>query len=227
MESWKSHVRAELYNRDFRQRDSFSGLFDKVASLEEMLDFHIKLWEERCSSKEDERSRWPDESGTLYLRVNEVEFLNEQMKQRVSELTSRLYLKEAELQYCHSQVARYRTEAVLLAQGACSLKADLEAYEYKLECQSKELTVLRLEHRALREELTATNLQKEQLLDRWLEEKKQEAERINRHNAIQERWQRLAGRLKRRPRGGSRPPYPPNITSDIKPTDAKDQHPPS
>ncbi|XP_051972646.1 uncharacterized protein si:ch1073-143l10.2 [Xyrauchen texanus] len=222
MESWKSHVRAELYNRDCRQKDSFSGLFDKVANLEEMLDFHIKLWEDTCSSKEDGRSVT---SGTLYLRVNEVEFLNEQMKQRASELTSSLYLKEAELQYCHSQVARYRTEAVLLAQGACSLKADLEEYEYKLECQSKELTVLRLEHRALREELTAANLQKEQLLDRWLEEKKQEAERINRHNAIQERWQRLAGRLKRRPRGGSRPPYP-HITSDIKPTDAKDQLPP-
>lgn len=29
MESWKSHVRAELFHRDCRQRDPFSGLFDK------------------------------------------------------------------------------------------------------------------------------------------------------------------------------------------------------
>lgn len=85
------------------------------------------------------------------------------------------------------RVARYRTEAVLLAQGASCLKSELEEYEYQLECQSKELTALRLEHNTLREELADTKLQKEQLLDRWLEEKKEEAERINKHNATQER----------------------------------------
>ncbi|ROL54428.1 Autophagy-related protein 16 [Anabarilius grahami] len=220
MESWKSHVRAELFHRDCRQRDPFSGLFDKVSRLEEMLDFHIKLWQ--GSSKENGSSKCPDKGGTLYLRVNEVEFLNQQLKQKISDLTSNIYLKEAELQYCHSQVARYRTEAVLLAQGASCLKSDLEEYEYQLECQSKELTALRLEHNTLREELAATKLQKEQLLDRWLEEKKEEAERINKHNATQERWQRLTGRLKKRYRGRSRPtPCAANSSSDIKPTEPK------
>ncbi|XP_016383946.1 autophagy-related protein 16-1-like [Sinocyclocheilus rhinocerous] len=199
MESWKSHVRAELFHRDCRQRDPFSGLFDKVSRLEEMLTFHTKL-----SSKDNGSSRCPDEGGTLYLRVNEMEFLNQQLKQKISDLTGNIYLKEAELQYCHSQVARYRTEAVVLAQGASSLKADLEEYEDQLECQSKELTALRLEHSSLREELTAANLQNEQLLDRWLEEKKEEAERINKYNATQERWQRLADRLKKRYRVRSR-----------------------
>lgn len=85
------------------------------------------------------------------------------------------------------RVARYRTEAVLFAQEASCLKSDLEDYEYKLECQSKELTALRLEHNTQREELAATKLQKEQLLDRWLEEKKEVAERINKYNATQER----------------------------------------
>ncbi|CAM4730150.1 hypothetical protein PO909_022496 [Leuciscus waleckii] len=222
MESWKSHVRAELFHRDCRQRDPFSGLFDKVSRLEEMLDFHIKLWQ--GSSKENRSSRCPNEGGTLYLRVNEVEFLNQQLKQKISDLTSNIYLKEAELQYCHSQVARYRTEAVLLAQGASCLKSDLEEYEYQLECQSKELTALRREHSTLTEEMAATKLQEEELLDRWLEEKKQEAERINKHNATQERWQRLAGRLKKRYRGKSRPPpcvaANTNNSSDIKPTEA-------
>lgn len=89
--------------------------------------------------------------------------------------------------YC-CRITRYRTEAVVLAQGASLLKADLAEYEYQLECQSKELTALRLEHQTVKEELTAVNQQKEQLLDRWLEEKKEEAERINKHNATQERW---------------------------------------
>lgn len=209
-------MRAELFHRDCRQRDPFSGLFDKVSRLEEMLDFHIKLWQ--TSSKEIRSSRYPNENDTLYLRVNEVEFLNQQLKQKISDLTSDIYLKEAELQYCHSQVARYRTEAVLLAQGASCLKSDLEEYEYQLECQSKELAALRLEHSTLSEELAATTLQKEHLLDRWLEEKKEEAERINKHNATQERWQRLASRLKKRYRGRSRPPpCAANSSSDVKP----------
>ncbi|XP_016410753.1 autophagy-related protein 16-1-like [Sinocyclocheilus rhinocerous] len=217
MESWKSHVRAELFLRDCRQRDPFSGLFDKVSRLEEMLAFHMKLWQDMdtCSSKENGSSRCPDEGGTLSLRVNELEFLNQQLKQKISDLTSNIYLKEAELQYCHSQVARYRTEAVVLAQGAFCLKANLAEYEYQLECQSKELTALRLEHSSLREELTAANLQNEQLLDRWLEEKKEEAERINKYNAIQERWQCLAGRLKKRSRVRSRAA---NSSSEINPT---------
>jgi len=29
MESWKSHVRAALCHRDCKQKDPFSGLFDK------------------------------------------------------------------------------------------------------------------------------------------------------------------------------------------------------
>ncbi|KAK2871219.1 hypothetical protein QQF64_002364 [Cirrhinus molitorella] len=227
MEPWKSHVRAELFHRDCRQKDPFSGLFDKVSRLEEMLSFHMKLWQNVDSFKEKGSSRCPDEDGTLYLRVNELEFCNQQLRQKISDQASNIYLKEAELQYCHSQVARYRTEAVVLAQGASCLKANLEEYEYQLECQSKELTTLRLEHSSLREELTAANLQNEQLLDRWLEEKKEEAERINKYNATQERWQRLAGRLKKRYRVRSRPACVANSGSELKPTESKTQRPPS
>lgn len=153
---------------------------------------------------------------------------------------------------CYScRVTRYRTEAVVLAQGACSLKADLGEYEYQLECQSKELSALRLEHQTVKKELTAVNLQKEQLLDRWLEEKKEEAERINKHNATHERWtqtrhlmciainlliiavlstrwQRLAGRLKKHYRARSRPPpCVANSTSEMKTTESQHQHLPS
>ncbi|XP_065146726.1 autophagy-related protein 16-1 [Paramisgurnus dabryanus] len=222
MESWKSHVRAELFHRDCRERDPFSGLYNKVSKLEEMLAFHMKLWEDLDTFRSKTNQIYPDEGGTLYLRVNEVEFLNQQLKQTISELTSSLYLKEAELQYCHSQITRYRTEAVLFAQGASSLKADLEENEYQLECQSKELTALKLEHQTQKEELTALNSQKEQLLDRWLEEKIEEAERINRHNATLERWQRLAGRLKKRSRAWSRPLQPcvANSSSEIKTTES-------
>ncbi|XP_043106006.1 autophagy-related protein 16 isoform X2 [Puntigrus tetrazona] len=187
-----------------------------------MLTFHAKPRQgtDTCRSRDNGSSGCPDEGGTLYLRVNELEFLNQQLKQKISDLTSNIYLKDAELQYCHSQVARYRTEAVVLAQGAHCLKADLQEHEYQLECQSKDLTALRLDHGSLREQLMAANLQNERLLDRWLEEKKEEAERINKYNATQERWQRLAGRLKKRHRVRARA----ECAAD-KPTDYKTQRP--
>lgn len=85
------------------------------------------------------------------------------------------------------RVSRYRTEAVLLARGACCLKNDLSEYEYKLECQSKQLATLQSEQRSLREELALVRQEKEELLERWLEEKREEAERINKHNAALEK----------------------------------------
>lgn len=85
------------------------------------------------------------------------------------------------------RVARYRSEAVLLAKGASSLKNDLSDCQYKLECQSKELASLRLEKKLLKGELAATQKEKEELLERWLEEKREEAVRLNKHNATQER----------------------------------------
>lgn len=91
------------------------------------------------------------------------------------------------------RVSRYRSEAVLLARGGCSLKNQLSEYEYQLECQSKELTALQLEQRTLREELAIARQQKEELLERWLEEKREEAERINKHNAALERWMHNIG----------------------------------
>uniref|UniRef100_A0A3B1JLY7 Si:ch1073-143l10.2 n=1 Tax=Astyanax mexicanus TaxID=7994 RepID=A0A3B1JLY7_ASTMX len=143
-----------------------------------------KLFQRDCLQREPfsglfNKSRLED---MLNLHVSLLEDLE---RKKVSDLTSVLYLKEAELQYCHS-VARFRSEAVLLAKGASLLKDDLSEYQYKLECQSKELAALRLEHKNLKEDLAVTRQEREELLERWLEEKKEEAERLNKHNATLE-----------------------------------------
>ncbi|KAG9263594.1 autophagy-related protein 16-1-like [Astyanax mexicanus] len=206
MEPWKSHVRAKLFQRDCLQREPFSGLFNKVSRLEDMLNLHVSLLEdlERNSSNQNGIKKQVEEEAPpkLCLELREAQHDREELIQKVSDLTSVLYLKEAELQYCHSQVARFRSEAVLLAKGASLLKDDLSEYQYKLECQSKELAALRLEHKNLKEDLAVTRQEREELLERWLEEKKEEAERLNKHNATLERWNRFAGRLKKRHSGG-------------------------
>lgn len=85
------------------------------------------------------------------------------------------------------RVSRHRSEAVLLAREASCLQNNLSEYEYQLECQSKELAMLQLEQKTMRAELAIARQEKEELLERWLGEKSEEAERINKHNATLER----------------------------------------
>lgn len=202
-----------------------------MSRLEEMLNLQMGVWEDL----EIDRIQSPNTNGVLqcpveeknplklYLQLKEEEQVRQKLAQKVSDLTSDLYLKEAELQYCHSQVSRYRTEAVLLARGACCLKNDLSEYEYKLECQSKQLATLQSEQRSLREELALVRQEKEELLERWLEEKREEAERINKHNAALEKWNSYAGRLNRRLYSGPRRQTRPTTNSRVIQRDSADQ----
>uniref|UniRef100_A0A3B4Z271 Si:ch1073-143l10.2 n=1 Tax=Stegastes partitus TaxID=144197 RepID=A0A3B4Z271_9TELE len=106
-----------------------------------------------------------------------------QSDQTVSDLTTVLHLKEAELQHWVSQ---YRQEALSLAKGSNALKATLSELEFTVECQSKELAALRLEQKGLKEASGQACREKERLLQRWMEEKREEAERLNRFNDTQE-----------------------------------------
>nr|XP_019952454.1 PREDICTED: autophagy-related protein 16-1-like isoform X2 [Paralichthys olivaceus] len=133
----------------------------------------------------------------LHLQLRETEHLSEKLSQTVSDLTTVLYLKEAELQYWQSRVSQYRQEALNLAKGNNTVKATLSEYEFTVECQSKELAALRAEQKGLKETLTQAGREKEQLLQRWMEEKREEADRVNKYNDAQERWHRLAKKLKK------------------------------
>ncbi|XP_010891793.2 autophagy protein 16 [Esox lucius] len=195
MESWKSHVRAELFQRDCTQKDPFSGVFGTLSKLAEQFNLRETFWDEvqRPSFKGD--GGLTVDHKELQLQLRESEHITEKLSQTVSDLTTVLYLKDAELQYCHSQVSRYRKEAVTQARGANVLQVSLLNCESELERISKELTALQLEQQELRDELAAASREKEELLERWMEEKKDEAERVNRHNDTQERWHRFTRRL--------------------------------
>ncbi|KAM4607264.1 autophagy-related protein 16-1 isoform 2-T2 [Polymixia lowei] len=131
----------------------------------------------------------------LHLQLRESEHLTEKLSQTVSDLTTVLYLKEAELQYWQSQVSHYRQEALTLARGRKALKTALADCEFTIETQSKELAALRKEQTELREGLAEAWREKEELLQRWMDEKREEAARLNKYNDTQERWHRLARRL--------------------------------
>lgn len=84
-------------------------------------------------------------------------------------------------------MSKYRQEALTLAKASNGLKATLAEYEFTVECQSKELGALCVEQKRLKEELTQALTEKEELLLRWMEEKREEADRLNNYNDIQER----------------------------------------
>lgn len=67
------------------------------------------------------------------------------------------------------------------------MKATLSEFEYTVECQSKELAALRTEQKGINQALEQACREKEELLQRWMEEKREEAGRLNKYNAAQER----------------------------------------
>lgn len=80
-----------------------------------------------------------------------------------------------------------RQEALTLAKGRNTLKATISELEFTAECQSKELAALRAEQKGLKQTLAQAWTEKEELLQRWMEEKREEAVRLNKYNAAQER----------------------------------------
>lgn len=89
------------------------------------------------------------------------------------------------------RVSHYRQQALTLAKRSNRLKATLSEFEYTVECQSKELAALRAEQNGLKEASAEALREKEELLQRWMEEKSEEADRLNKYNDTQERWEKL------------------------------------
>ncbi|KAG5284829.1 hypothetical protein AALO_G00030940 [Alosa alosa] len=193
MEKWKSHVRGELFKRDYIQKDPFHGLFVSLSSLEEKVDLRDKLLDglQGCVERHG-CGAYDDLSLKHQLALRESEQDRMKFREQLRDLTAALYLKEAELQYCHAQVVRFRNEALVFGREMATLKTNMADYEYSLELQSKELTSQRWELVALRNELSAVRQEKEELLERWMKEKRLEASRVNKFNQMQERWHRFA-----------------------------------
>ncbi|XP_075997855.1 autophagy-related protein 16 [Genypterus blacodes] len=198
MESWKNHVRAQLLQRDQTEKFPYEGVYTTLSLLAERFETR-KLILDEVQSKSLERAGV--DVGTnprlLYLQLRESEHFAEKLSQTVSDLTTVLYLKEAELQHWQSQVSRFRQEALTLAKGSNTMKDTLSECDFTIETQSKELRALRTEQRELRDALAEACREKERLLQRWMEEKRREAERLNKYNDTQERWQRLAHQLQK------------------------------
>lgn len=191
-------MRAQLQRRDQTEKVPFAGVFTSLAQLEERFEIRKQIVDD-VQSKSLGTGGFEVGKNTrlLQLQLRESEHLEEKLSQTVSDLTAVLSLKEAELQYWQSRVSRYRREALTLAKGSNTLKATLSGLEYTVECQSKELAALRAEQKGLREALARARREKDELLRRWLQEKGEVADRLNKYNETQERWRRLAKPLKK------------------------------
>ncbi|XP_054456709.1 autophagy-related protein 16-1 [Anoplopoma fimbria] len=214
MASWKNHVRAGLQQRDQHEKLPFIGVFTSLSRMEERFEIRKDILDD-VQSKSLERGGFEVGKNVrlLQLQLRESEHLEEKLSQTVSDLTTVLHLKEAELQYWQSRVSHYHKEALTLAKGSNSLKATLSGFEYTIECQSKELAALRVEQKGLHEALAQTWREKEELLERWMQEKREEADRLNKYNYTQDRWQRLAQQLKKHLHREMKKEYVPIVTS--------------
>ncbi|KAM4599845.1 autophagy-related protein 16-1 [Fundulus diaphanus] len=205
MGSWKNHVRARLLHRDDREKLPFVGVFTRLSQLEDRLEIRKQVLEDiQFKSLDRAGVEVGMDAKLLQLQLRESEHLADKLSQTVSDMTSVLYVKEAELQYWQSRVSQYRQEALTLAKAKKALRTTLLEFEFTVESQSKELAALHSEQNKLKEVLEQAQRDKEELVQRWMEEKSAEADRLNKHNDITERWQHLGKQLKkhfRRERG--------------------------
>ncbi|KAK2921763.1 hypothetical protein Q8A73_001248 [Channa argus] len=184
--------------RDRTEKLPFVGVFTSLCQLGERFEIRKQIIEDvQSKSLEWGGVEVGKNCRLLQLQLKESEHLAEKLSQTVSDLTAVLYVKEAEVQYWQSRVSQYRQEALTLAKSSNTLKATLSELELTMEFQSKELAALHLEQKKLREELAQACREKEELLQRCMEEKRKEADRLNKYNDIQERWQRLAKQLEK------------------------------
>ncbi|XP_028982811.1 autophagy-related protein 16-1 [Betta splendens] len=198
MASWKSHVRARLQLRDHTEKRPFVGVFSSLSQLEERFEARKQfLGEVKSESQERGAVDVAINTRLLQLQLKESEHFADKLSQTVSDLTSVLYVKEAEVQYWQSRVSQYREEALTLAKGSNGLKATLAQLDFTIECQAKELGALRAERDRVQAELAQARREKDELLQRWMEDKREEADRLNNYNDIQERWQRLTQQLRK------------------------------
>ncbi|XP_037127252.1 autophagy-related protein 16-1 [Syngnathus acus] len=193
MASWKNHVRAQLQRRNQKEKHPYEGVYRSLSQLEERFEIRQQFLEDVQSTS----SQGGENVRLLQLGLRESEHLADKLSQTVSDLTTVLHLKDAELQHWQSRVSHHRQEALTLAKTSNTLKTTLYQHEYTIEQQTKELATLHTEQSGLKEALSQAWNEKENLLRRWMEEKKQEADRLNKYNDAQERWQRVAKRLRR------------------------------
>ncbi|XP_077438234.1 autophagy-related protein 16-1-like isoform X2 [Vanacampus margaritifer] len=197
MASWKSHVRAQLQLRDQTEKLPYEGVYTSLSQLEERFEIRQQFLEDIQSTSSEDGVKVGENVRLLQLGLRESEHLAEKLSQTVSDLTTVLYLKDAELQHWQSRVSHHRQEALTLAKASNALKTTFYQHEYTIERQVKELATLHVEQSGLKESLSQARSEKEHLLRRWMEEKKEEADRLNKYNDAQERWQRVARHLRR------------------------------
>ncbi|XP_077469074.1 uncharacterized protein LOC144084481 [Stigmatopora argus] len=196
MASWKSRVRSRLQLRDQREKHPFEGVYTILSQFEDRFDSRQQFVEDiQAGSTEDGVK--VQNVRLLQLGLRESEHLAEKLSQTVSDLTTVMHFKDAELQHWQSRMSHHRQEALTLAKASNALKDIIHRHEYTIEHQTKELAALHKEQCELKAALSEARREKEDLLRRWLEEKKQEADRMNKYNVAQERWHRVASHLRR------------------------------
>ncbi|CAL1577620.1 unnamed protein product [Knipowitschia caucasica] len=198
MTSWKSHLRSQLSRRDRTEKLPFTGVFTRLSETQERFELRCQIWEE-MHSKSLENAEVDDGRQTklLHLQLRESEHLAEKLSQTVSDLTAVLYLKEAEIQYWQSRVSHFHKEALRLAKGSNRMKSVLSEYEFTVECQGKELVSLQKEKERLKETLAQVQRENDQLLQCWMDRRREEAYRVNEYNNTQERWHRVLRHMKK------------------------------
>ncbi|XP_064408831.1 autophagy-related protein 16-1 isoform X2 [Latimeria chalumnae] len=168
--------------------------------LTEKLHLDKSKPEHSCSPSQDGPCDWLwMETAELRIRhqveLKEAHKARGELAQNVIDLNKTLQLKETEIQDYQVRISRYKHEIAFLSKRCCELESQLRDLQACHEQLQDEHVVLQRTCSAVEERQQRTQQENSELVQRWMQEKTLEAERMNRCNETEERYRKLMGKL--------------------------------
>ncbi|XP_066522822.1 autophagy-related protein 16-1 isoform X1 [Hoplias malabaricus] len=224
--TWKRHVVEQLKQRDRVQRQAFEEIIHQYNRLLEKSDLQSVLSERLQTEKYELQNRHDVSPGAeslqqemAQIRIRHQEELTELHKKRgelaqsVIELNNLIQQKDKEIQSNEAKMLEYQQQISQLEGESRDLRNSLADLERANQTLRDEYDALQITFSALEEKLRKTTEDNQELVQRWMAEKAQEANRLNAENEKDSR--RRQAKLQKELADAAKEPLPIDPEDDI------------
>ncbi|XP_043933053.1 autophagy-related protein 16-like isoform X2 [Protopterus annectens] len=132
------------------------------------------------------------------VELTELHKARGELAQTVIDLNKTLQIKEQEQQEDRIMISRYKGDIATLSRRCNTLENELEEMQHNYQLLQDEHSVLQLTYSSLEERMQKTEHENRELVERWMGSKAAEADRVNKHNDMEERYRKILSKLKRK-----------------------------
>ncbi|CAG5135625.1 unnamed protein product [Candidula unifasciata] len=210
---WKSHIHCQLHRRNRKQIDPFISLIQTNNRLQEITsqlhlkNVHLQVEVERLKEENNHQIRGDGLGGNnasthaleqklfkLQEELTEMHKKRGENSQQIIDLNALLQEKEKEIQHKDAMISDTVTTNIALKQAKKNLEMTIAELEATNQMLKDEHQALQMAFTALEEKYQKAMEDNNDLVQRWMEQKAKDADKMNAENAdfIKARQQRLA-----------------------------------